>query len=175
MRLLFIFFLLFWAGSIYGQDLTLYQDTLYKFKIGVPIGWRYGKPKNYPDLLLISIRQPTDTTEKAVENFNVNVVQAPNSNLDTTFNHLLKYNSMADNFTVVKKGSTMTNGQDFRWVISSHTNKYNAQLMDNYIFMTYDGTKAYILTMVSTPNNFERFMPLFEKIAHSFKVKTSTK
>jgi len=173
MRVLFLFFLLFWTSAGYGQEFTPYQDSLYSFKIGIPAGWRYGKPKTYPDLLLIGIRQTSDTTEKVVENFNVSVVRAPNSSLDTTFSRLLKYNSLADDYAVVQKGATTISEQNFRWVISTHTNKYNAQLMYNYVFMTYDGARAYILTMVSTPKNFETYRPLFEKIAQTFVVKNA--
>ena len=171
MRLLFFSLCLLSVAYIHGQDLISYKDTLYKFSIGIPVGWRYGKPKTYPHLLLISIRQPVDTTEKMVETFNVNAVQEPNSNLDTAFSHLLKYNSIADSFTVLEKGSTTINLKDFRWVVSTHRNKYNGQEVYNYDFMTYDDSKAYILTMTSTPKNFERVRPLFDKIAQSFQVR----
>jgi len=172
MRQLIISFLFLFGVSGYSQDFFLYKDSVYKFKIGIPEGWRYGKPKSYPEVLFISIRQTSDTTEKVVESFNVTFVQEPNSSLDTVFSRLLKYNSMADNFSVIEKGSININGQGFKWVISTHTNKYNTQQqMYNYDFITYDGVKAYILTMASTPRNFERYRELFEKIAQTFQVK----
>jgi hypothetical protein len=170
MRSIILLILLSWTSSAYSQDFSVYKDSLYQFQIGIPSGWRYGKPESYPDLLLISIRPMTDTTEKFVENFNVNVIKEANSNLDSAFAHMLKYNSMTDDFKVLEKGEKIINGQDFRWVVSTHTNKYNTQLMYNYVLITYDEAKAYILTMVSTPKNFETYRPLFEKIAQTFKV-----
>jgi hypothetical protein len=167
--ILFAIFLL--SISAACQELSLYRDSSYRFEVGVPAGWKYGKPKNYPELLFISIRNPVDTTEKFVENFNVNVVNEANSNIDTAFTHMLNFNRKTNDFQVLKQGVKNIDGQPFKWVISTHTNKYNNQLMYNYVLLTYKDAKAYIVTFVSTPKNFDTYLPFFERIAETFRLK----
>jgi hypothetical protein len=170
MRLLIFSLLLLTTGVSYSQELYTYTDSLNQFQIGIPFGWLFGKDKDHARLLLMSRRPKIDSEEKFVENFNVTIVRERNINLDTAFSHLLKYNSMADSFLILEKGSTVIDGQDFRWVVSTHINKYATQKMYNYDFMIYYGGKAYLLTMGSTPDHFEKYRGLFEKIAKTFKV-----
>jgi hypothetical protein len=171
MRTFIILLMLFVCNSALCQELSLYRDTSYQFEVGVPVGWRYGKPKSYPNLLLISIRNPVDTTEKFVENFNVNVVKEPNSSIDSAFMRMLSFNEKTNDFQVLEQGSKTISGQSFKWVISTHTNKFANQKMYNYVLLTYKENSAYILTFVSTPKNFELYLPFFERIAETFRLK----
>lgn len=171
MRPFILFAILLVSISAASQELFLYRDSSYQFEVGVPAGWRYGKPKSYPALLFICIRNPVETTEKFVENFNVNVVKEANSNLDTAFTHMLNFNQQTKDFQVLKQGVKKINGQSFKWVISTHTNKYNNQLMYNYVLLTYKDDKAYIVTFVSTPKNLETYLPFFDRIAETFRLK----
>ena len=170
MKAIILFFILLLGISATCQELSIYRDSSNQFEVGLPVGWRYEKPKNHPGILLICIRNPVDTIEKYVENFNLNVVDDANSSLDSAFAHMLYFNKMTKDFQIIKQGAKMISGRPYKWVISTHTNQYSSQVMNNYVLLTYKDDKAYILTFLSTPKNFDMYLPFFERIAETFKL-----
>jgi hypothetical protein len=140
-----------------------------KFKIGIPTGWKYGKPVNL-DLDFMSIKNEVYANYGPVENFNVNIINTPNINLDSTFKAMLKLNRSIKGYIQFQDGAKSIHNREFRWVISSHINVINNAKMKNYVFVTYFDSKTYILTFVSSEQNFEKNKALFEEIAQTFQI-----
>ena len=164
---LFIFFTVFMTKAN-GQSFTTYKDTINRFSINIPVGWKYGINKKYPALVLLAQRTPLSQADTSRDNFNINVIETPNKTLDKTFTDFLKYLPDAKNFKLINTGDTTFNGMKFKWLIETHTNDNNDIQMHNYDFVTLKDGKTYILTLDTFSYAFDTVKPLFDKIASSF-------
>ena len=166
-NILFIFLTVFIIKAN-AQSFISYKDTVNHFSINIPVGWKYGLNKNYPELILLAQRMPLTQADTSRDNFNINVIETPNKTLNKTFSDFLKYLPDAKNFKFINTGDTTFNGIKFKWVIETHKNSNNEIQMHNYDFVTLRDGKTYILTMVTFSNSFNIVKPLFDKIASSF-------
>jgi hypothetical protein len=170
MRNFLFIFLTFFIIKVTGQSFVTYKDTINRFSINIPVGWKYGINKNYPELILLAQRTPLNQTDTSRDNFNINVIETPNKTLDKTFADFLKYLPEAKSFKLINTGDTTFNGMDFKWLIETHKNDNSEIQMQNYDFVTLKNGKTYILTMVTFSNSFNVVKPLFDKIANSFSL-----
>jgi hypothetical protein len=153
--------------NVNGQSFITYADTINHFSINIPTGWKYGVNKNYPQLF-IAYRTPLNQSDTSRDNFNINVIETPNKNLEKSFSDFLKYLPEAKNFQLIDKGDTALNGIKFKWLIETHKNANSDIQMHNYVFVTLKDGKTYILTMITFSRAFDTVKPLFDKIAGSF-------
>lgn len=170
MRYLLIALFSFFVIQVNGQSLVNYKDTLNRFSINIPTGWRYGVNKNYPSIKLIAYRTPLSQLDTSKDNFNINIIETPNKDLNTTFADFLKYLPEANDYKLIATGDTTFNGLRFKWLIETHTNGNIDIQMYNYDFITFKNGKTYVLTMVTFSNSFINTKPLFDSIASSFSL-----
>lgn len=151
-----------------GQSFENYKDKINRFSIDIPTGWKYGVNKSYPDIILYAFEDPVSKEDLIRENFNINTISTPNTNLDKSFEEILKNLSNAKDFKLIDKGTVTFNGIKFKWLIETHENENNNFQMLNYDFVTVKNGKTYILTLVTFSDAFDTVKPMFEKIASSF-------
>ena len=152
----------------HGQSFLNYKDTINLFSIDIPVGWKYGLNKSYPDFILLAYRTPINKADSSRDNFNINTIKTPNKSLDKTFSDFLKYLPDAKDYKLIDTGAITFNGIKFKWLIETHKNESNNLQMHNYDFVTIQNGKTYILTMVTFSYAFDTVKPLFDKIASSF-------
>ena len=151
-----------WSQS---SSFVVYKDTVRNYSIKIPVGWRYGKSKAYPDIDLVAIRVGADTSDKAHENFNLNILDKKNSSLEKEYGKLINALSSTGDLNLVKKDDVIINGQDFKWLIETH--KVNSLSVTNYVYVGYKNERTYILTLVSLTKDFDKYESVFTEIAHS--------
>lgn len=143
--ILFSFFLI----QVNGQSFVTYKDTINRFSINIPSGWKYGVNKDIPELILIAYKTPLNQMDSSRDNF-------------------VGYLGDAKNFKIIEKGDTTFNGTKFKWLIETHQNENSDTQMHNYDFVTLKDGKTYILTMFTFSRTFDDVKPLLIKIASSF-------
>jgi hypothetical protein len=170
MKLMLTLLLFFYSANAFSQSpaAILYKDTVNKFSIKIPAGWRYGVNKNYPELKLLANRSATDTSDKPHENFNLNILEKKNSSLEIQYEKLISALLSTNDFNLVKADNININGQPYKWFIENHKNNINAAGMINYVFMTYKNDKTYILAFVSLEKDFDKYEKLFTETANTF-------
>lgn len=170
MKIILLFFFLpgFITCFSQSENFIQYKDSVNRFNINIPTGWNYGVNKNYPDIKLIAVRKSTGVSDKVHENFNLNVINKPNSSLDREYKKLIGALKSTNNFNLIESDSIIINGHSFKWFIESHKNESTPDFMNNYVFIAYKEDKTYILTFVSFTQDFEKYRSLFLKIAKSF-------
>lgn len=149
-----------------------YSDTSNHFSIGIPEGWHYAYYKNSTIKLIVNRLTPAaDTLDKAHENFNINIINEPLSSLEKVYNTLFSALKSTDNFTLIGQGDTVIAGRHFKWLRERHLNdiKKDSEIA-NYDFVTYENSKAYILTFTALSSSFTRFEALFFTIAQTFTI-----
>jgi len=153
--------------NCFSQSYIQYKDTANQFAINIPSGWRYGPGKD-SRLQLIAYKNP-DSTDRTFGNFNLNILQKPNSSLDNEYNKLIRAMESTNNFARLESDTITIHGQLFKWFIETHKNDVNSEMMlHNYVFVTYKGGKTYILTFVTASKYFDKYRLLFYQIATSF-------
>lgn len=165
-----VLFLFLCIPSAKGQSLVEYTDTVHHFSVKIPVGWKYGVLKNQPSVKLIAYRTPTLVTDTVKSNFNVNIIETPNLSLEETYDEFLQSISKAANFRLIKSGNIVIQGKNFKWLIESHHNHITQIPMHNYVFLTYQKDKTYILTLATFSEAFIKTKELFDQIADSFKL-----
>ena len=151
-----------------GQSLSIYKDSVNHFLIKIPNEWKYGQNKNYPSIKLIAYRTPSSMTDTSKDNFNLNILETLNSNLDETYSEFLKSIKNIENFKLLDFGDSVINGEKFKWLIETHRYSSDNIQMHNYDFVTYQNDKTYIITFTTFSNRFDIIKPTFITIANSF-------
>lgn len=151
-----------------GQSFVTYKDTIHKFSINLPVGWKYGINKSYPNFILIAYRVPNSKVDSVRDNLNINTINTPNQTLEGSFADFMKSLPDAKNYNLISTGDTILNGKTFKWLIETHTNENNEVKMYNYDFLTVKNGITYILTMVTFLYNVDAIKPMFNQIAGSF-------
>ncbi len=168
MRQLLILLLTFFIFRAHGQSFVNYKDTINRFSIDIPAGWKYGVNKSYPDIILLAYRIPISKADTSRDNFNINTIKTPNKDLDKTFADFRKYLPAAKDYKLIDTGAATFNGMKFKWLIETHKDDNNNLQMHNYDFVTFKNGKTYILTMVTFSYAFDSVKSMFDKIASSF-------
>jgi hypothetical protein len=153
----------------FPQDLFNYRDSINQFSIGIPQGWQYQISKTTePGVKLFVSRPKLNDEEKFVENFNVNIVPFPNSNLEAAYIDLKANISQRKGYVFVSEGDTNFGGKKFKWHLEKHTNSQTGQPMEALILIGYKEDKGYMVTLATIQDAYPKYQTLFEKIAGSF-------
>ncbi len=161
--ILFISFIL----QAKGQAFVTYKDTINKFSINIPVDWKYGINKSYPDMVLLGYRIPSSKTDTSRDNFNIHKIKE-NKTLEESFADVLFNLTELKDYKLVENGEKSFNGSKFKFLIQTHTNDYAPLKMYNYDFVGVKNGTTYILTMVTQSFAFDRLKPVFDQIAASF-------
>ncbi|MEV4885555.1 hypothetical protein MRBLMN1_004109 [Chitinophaga ginsengisegetis] len=152
-----------------GQNLVNYRDTANHFSVGIPNGWQVIKNKQIPSLKFMAQRSATDSALPATENFTVNVVEEPRSNVDAIAKKLLYYIGRNPYFKLLDSGSIVSAGKRMIWLDEIHLEGNRADTIFASIFIAYADNKTYLLTATTLSPFSASFKPLFHEIGHSFK------
>lgn len=167
-RLLVLTSLLFFAGkNSIAQTLKTYKDAASHFEITIPASWSV--TKSNPKLKFIAIRPQTADFQSVPENINLNFIDAPNIDLDAAYAMSIESNSALDSFLSVTKKGTAANGR-YKWYINTHKDSQINTVLATIVFVYYDKQKAILLTCTAAQDRFEKYNPVFFKIADSLKL-----
>ncbi|WP_436487395.1 hypothetical protein [Chitinophaga sp. ARDCPP14] len=150
-----------------GQNLVNYRDTANHFSVGIPNGWQVIKNKQIPSLKFMA--QRADSALVAPENFTVNVVDEPRSNVDAVAKKLLYYIGRNPYFKLLDSGSIVSAGKRMIWLDEIHLEGSRTDTMFASIFIAYSNNKTYLLTSTTLLPFSAGFKPLFHEIGNSFK------
>ena len=154
-----------WINS-FGQELAIVKDTVHHFEIGVPVGWRYGVPLDN-SLEFVALRENQDEQDIPRENFNINIFNHKQVDLENTYEQFLISIGKTEGFKIIEQGEKIINNRKYKYLIETHKNKISKDDMSNYVLFTNNAGEILVLTIVTTSENFERFKDLFESIALS--------
>src|SRR5258706_4379042 len=135
--ILFPLMLTFTALFCSAQGFYNYTDTLNKFSIDIPVGWKYGTNKNFPNLKLLVFYQSKDSADLKRDNFNINIFEPVRKDLENAFSSLLQGIQSAVNFELIDTGNIAIKGREFKWLIERHDNQFTKVSMHNYTFVTF--------------------------------------
>ena len=169
MKYILTIFLLSGIASVNAQNLITYNDSVNHFSKGIPSGWRYGPPQQ-PGLKLVALSNVIDSITITRPNYNINIINQPNADLNIVYNKLKRYLTSDTATRILEEGNLTINGTDFKWLIETHKNDVGAKKIDmhNFVFIAYKNNKSHILTMVSASATFDKYKPLFSKVASTF-------
>ena len=156
--------------QVNAQKFVQHKDSVNRFSIFIPAEWKYtGEEKQWPGIIFSATRVPVGKTDRARDNFNINVINTPKKDLEKTFSDFLKYlpGGIA-NYKLIEKGDITLNGRKFKWLVETHDSGLKDTTEVNYDFVTVRGGKTYILTMVTYSYHYDIIKPVFDKIAGSF-------
>src|SRR6266550_7141590 len=145
MRQLIIFLLTSFSIASYSQDLAVYKDTINNFSIGIPVGWRYGIPKNFPSIKMFA-QQTQSNSSKLFVNYNLNIYNSSHSTPERAYEEFITSISEAKNFKIIDSSNAVINGINYNWIIETHENSQAPITMCDYVFMTFKNDTSYILT-----------------------------
>lgn len=166
--ILFLILNLYSLTTSIGQELVMVRDTVNRFEVGVPIGWRYGVPFNR-SVAFMAVREAQNELDFPRENFNINILIRDEVDLDTSYGHFLESIGKTEGFKILEQGEKIVNDRKYKYLIETHKNKISKEDMTDYVLFTNDQGKILILTTVTISENFENFKDLFESIGSSLK------
>ncbi|MVN22147.1 hypothetical protein [Mucilaginibacter arboris] len=167
-RFLGLLLFLFFAGkNSIAQTLKTYKDATNHFEISIPANWSV--TKSNPRLKFIAIRPQTEEYTSVPENINLNFIEAPDVNLDAAYAMSIESNSALDGFIAVTKKGTAADGR-YKWYVNTHKDLQNNLTLQTIVFVYYYKQKAILLTCTALPESFEKYNPVFFKIANSLKL-----
>ena len=151
------------------QNLILYTDTTNHFSIGIPSAWEFKAAKTIgPGIKLIVNRPNEKDSEMFVENFNVNVIHFPNSNIEMAYSDLKDNISKRKGYEFISESDTIINGMKYKWHLEKHANVQTSQPMMALIILGYKNDNGYMVTLATSEQSFPRYYTLFKKIAGTF-------
>lgn len=167
-RLLGLLTFLFFTGkNSIAQKLKTYKDAANHFEITIPADWEATQAN--PRLKFIAIRPQTENLTSIPENINLNFIKAPNGNLDAAYAMSIESNSSLDGFLSVTQKGTATSKR-YKWYINAHKDPQSNLVMQTIVFVYYYRQKAILLTCTASKENFDKYNPVFFKIANSLKL-----
>lgn len=168
LRLLFLTSFLFFAGkNSIAEKLKTYKDAVNHFEITIPESWLV--TKSNPHLKFMAIRPQSADFKSVPENINLNFIDAPNGNLDAAFAMSVESSSALDGFIAVAQKGVATNDR-YKWYVDTHKDLQSGIEMTTIVFVFYHAEKAVLLTCTASKERFEKFDPVFLKIADSLKL-----
>jgi hypothetical protein len=167
-RMLALLSLLFFAGkNSIAQTFKVYKDAANHFEISIPTSWLVTQTD--PRLKFIAIRPQDKQGNPYPENINLNFIDAPDGNLNAAYAMSIESNSALPGFLSVTKKGAAANGH-YKWYINSHKDLQTNTVLQTIVFVYYDKEKAVLLTCTAPFGEFDRYYPVFLKIADSLKL-----
>src|SRR5690348_4091277 len=105
------------CSNLFSQDLLIFKDTINHYSIGIPKGWQYGFSKNPKADILFQAIRPKQGNELFTENYNINQVPFPNSNIDSAYKNMLETISQNKGYEFVNQGDTIIGNKKYKWLI----------------------------------------------------------
>ena len=161
-----IIFLLGFHSSM-AQELQKVRDTINHFEIGVPIGWKYGVPKNN-SLAFMALREKVNADDMA-ENLNINILYRAGTDINTSYRQFLEARAGTNNFEIIEQKDKVIFDRKYKYLVENHKNKFNGISVTNVVLFTNSDGKILILTIISSSANYEKNKNLFDSIGNSLR------
>lgn len=167
-RMLALLTYLFFAGkNSMAQPFKTYNDAANHFSISIPANWLVTQTD--PRLKFIAIKPQTGQNSAFPENINLNFIDAPHGNLNAAYAMSMESNNAMPGFLSVTKKGTAKDGH-YKWYVNSHKDLQTDTVLQTIVFVYYIKNKAVLLTCTAPFGSFERYNPVFFKIAGSLKL-----
>lgn len=150
-----------------AQTFKTYKDAANHFDISIPNNWLV--TQSDPRLKFIAIRPQSEQNNAFPENINLNFIDAPHGNLGAAYAMSMESNNALPGFLSVTKKGTSKNGH-YKWYVNSHKDLQTDTVLQTIVFVYYAKEKAVLLTCTAPFGSFERYNPVFFKIADSLKL-----
>lgn len=150
-----------------AQTFKTYKVAANHFEISIPANWLVTQTN--PRLKFIAIRPQNGQEDIFLENINLNFIDAPNGNLDAAYAMSIESNNALPSFLSVTKKGAAKDGH-YKWYINSHKDLQTETVLQTIIFVYYAKEKAVLLTCTAPFSKFDRYNPVFLKIADSLKL-----
>lgn len=151
-----------------GQELLIVKDTLNKFQIGVPVGWRYWGPQPNGSIFQ-AIRPKVDANDIPRENFNINIFHHKETDIDKEYINFINSISKREGFKIIEQKEINIKNRKYKYLIETHKNVKSHEDMTDCIIFTNNNGEILQLTMATISENFDKFKVLFDKIAESLE------
>jgi hypothetical protein len=162
--------LLFPAFNLLAQQkvtYTTYTDPKEQVSIKYPATWEH---KPYSTSVFMFMRPVEEKGQKFRENINLVVGPAQDLYLvEYLADARKKMNESMEGFKELKSEYIKINGLDFVRMVYEFTN--SKLVIKSVLYLAIHNDKAYSLNCTALDNTFDRFYPLFETMAKSFKIK----
>ncbi len=152
----------------FGQELVMITDTINKFQIGVPVGWRYFGPQ-VNSVAFQANRQKVDENDKPRENYNINIMHHKETDLNEEYKNFISAISKREGFRIIDQKDKIINGRKYKYLIETHKNIKSQEDMTDCIIFTNNNGEILQLTMATISENFDKYSLLFDRIAESLK------
>lgn len=153
----------------YCQELVPITDSINKFIIGVPIGWRYGVPED-KSALFMAYRQKIDENDIPGEVVRINIYYHKETNLNKEYKNFIKEISHREGFIeILEQEDKLIDNREYKYLVETHLNAVSKQEMTACILLSNDNGKILMLTMQTKSENMYKYRQLFDRIAESLQ------
>ncbi len=154
-----------------ATSMEAYEDSGKRFSISLPKGWE--QRQDAMGAAVIALRPMDNKKDSFRENVNV-VVEPLNTKMTAKQYFDASQAVLAKAFTefhLEKKGHSTIDSHDYYWSIFTHRlGTTRAKVLQ---YMTVDAKNGFVITGSALPATFPKFLPQFETIAKSFRIKHS--
>lgn len=152
-----------------AQELVMVHDTVNHLQIAVPsAGWVFKHNPNGSPIKFFAFRQRTDPADTPRESYNLSVIpKRYHSNLYKEFRKYINYSNSSAKMDITEVDSINIHGQEWLWIVDRHQNMLTQEEMPmgEYALVAFKDETTYILTFMTRADLFEKYRPLFVRIA----------
>ena len=170
MKRLLLSVLLVWSfiTVAFGQDLVLINDSINKFQIGIPVGWRYGVPADKSGIFM-AYRQKIDSADVPSKVVLISIFHHKETDLTKEYKNFLNTISQRKGFKVLEEEDKILGNRQYKYLVEIHTNAESSVEMTDCILLSDNDGEILMLTMATKSENIKKYRQLFDKIADSFR------
>jgi|GEM_PF-2036617 len=171
------FLVLLLHSAVFSQDIPMDTHNLDKAKCSIDFPQQWVTLDNFSgNSLNRIIAVCTSIKESPGDEFTENIivtctaVDNKKSNIQSRFDNLtddIARNSSAQSM-VVEKGSLNAGGFEGKWIV--YTQKTDGKSYKNISYLFFEDGNEYLIACYSSMDLFDRFRPLFDKVAQSFRI-----
>ena len=147
------------------QEGQAVSSTSQGFSLTLPKDWKVNESAQ--DNVFIASSPETGELNENIVVVSFKIIDAK-VGLDQFYNQGLKaLQQKLENFNLSKSGQGTIAGIPTKWLIYEHSlDNIHAKVIQ-YLLLTKD--RGYVVTFTSSPDNFEKVLPLFQQIANSIQ------
>lgn len=152
----------------YGQELVLINDSINKFKIGVPVGWRYGVPED-KSAIFMAYRQKVDENDIPNEVVRINIFHHKETDLNEEYKNFIGSISQRKGFRILEQEDKLIGNRSYKYLVETHLNTISQEEMTDCILLSNDNGEILMLTLATKSVNINKYRQLFDKITNSLQ------
>lgn len=173
---LVVFSLTFFCFKTFAQDIPMEKHDLDAAKCSIEFPQQWITLDNFSAKASnIVIAVSTSLKETPNDNFTENIIvtstsiEGNNKKLESRFENLV--DKITRNYdgecAIVDKGSVNTQQNELKWIIYTQKTESMVYKIISYLVVVED--KEYLITCYASVDSFDKFRPIYDKVAQSFK------